>query len=300
MWRVRFGNQPVWTRELAHNVDRVRFQSTFGDLKGVDPADYDCIVPLSFADYEVLQNHQLFWGNKYWSPTPALVELCDDKLLLNQWLLENDFAELTPPLPEKNHNQFPYIVKKRRDWYGNNSFVIRNKDDERTMAPSIESPEYFCQAYIAGNVEFALHLLLVNDEVAYSHTVKYEFAERAYVMGHRFKAKKRSYPASSSQLATFVRVLSKLGYTGTCCVDYKMDGETPKILEINPRFGSSLSHDVNRYLEAYLGSLGVIDKSEFHYHGLAPVQDKLGIRARMWLRSQTPRWMRQLVKSARS
>jgi hypothetical protein len=49
-----------------------------------------------------------------------------------------------------------------------------------------------------------------------------------------------------------------LGFnTGTCCIDYKIDNGLPKLFEINPRYGASLTGDINRYLKAYLRSLGV-------------------------------------------
>jgi hypothetical protein len=47
----------------------------------------------------------------------------------------------------------------------------------------------------------------------------------------------------------------------TCWIDYKMDSGMPKLLEINPRFGATLTRDINRYLEAYLSSLGMMTKS---------------------------------------
>jgi hypothetical protein len=41
-----------------------------------------------------------------------------------------------------------------------------------------------------------------------------------------------------------------------CCINYKLDGGRPMLLEINPRFGYSLCFDVNRFLAAYVASLG--------------------------------------------
>jgi carbamoylphosphate synthase large subunit len=50
-------------------------------------------------------------------------------------------------------------------------------------------------------------------------------------------------------------ILEALGYEGTCCFNYKWEGEAIRILELNPRFGGSLVGEVNAYLDAHLEAL---------------------------------------------
>jgi hypothetical protein len=143
MWKIRFGNHESWAHGIASAVDRACFECQFGDLCGIDFSDFDCVVPLMLPDYDVLQNSIALFGKKFWCPNPRIVNICDDKLHLNQLLLRDKFGELVPPLLAGKIQKFPYIVKKRRDAWGTNSFVVRNVEEERALASIIESQEYF-------------------------------------------------------------------------------------------------------------------------------------------------------------
>src|SRR5262245_22208995 len=129
MWNVRLGD--TWANNISRTVDRTHFNCQFGDLDSVNPDDFDCIVPLALRDYETLEKNQVFAGTKFWFPKSEIVNICDDKLVLNHLLLGGEYAELIPPLREKNSTQFPYILKKRRDEWGMNTFIIRDTEDER-------------------------------------------------------------------------------------------------------------------------------------------------------------------------
>ncbi len=214
-------------------------------------------MPVDLADYKTIEANKRFFGSKFWAPDRATIDMCHDKLALNRRLLGGRFAELVPPLRPGNDGTFPYIVKKRGDIWGVNSFVVRNGDDERTLAPQLQSPEYFCQAYVSGTEEFALHVLMAGDEVAYAQTVKYEIGRDFYVLGKNLHEQRRALLPENEFLATFSALLAELNYSGTCCIDYKMDNGRPKLMEINPRVGASLTADINRYLEAYLTSLAI-------------------------------------------
>lgn len=295
MWRICFGNKEGWAHSIANTVDRGRFVCSFSDLHLMDVTNFDCVVPLTLEDYDALQDHIQFFGKKFWSPPPNTVDICDDKLALNRLLLKGEFAELVPPLRECKTGQFPYILKKRHDSFGENSAVVWNSEDELAMASMLQSPEYFCQTYIPGKVEYALHVLLVDGKVAYAKTVKYEFGRDFYVKGVNFNSGRRTilpdgrttYLLDNEHIAIFSRMLTTLGYTGTCCINYKMHDGLPMLLEINPRFGASLIGDINCYLEAYLGSLGLMDETEFQ-HGKIPHTLKSMRQIAMSIRSHAP------------
>ena len=138
MWRVYLGN--ALTEAISQTVDQSHFTCQFGDLRAADFSELDCVVPLSLGDYDALAECERFRGTKFWAPRSDIIDTCDDKLVLNRLLLGGKYAELIPPLPEKNGEQFPYILKKRRDKGGANAFIIRNPDDERAMSSAIEVP----------------------------------------------------------------------------------------------------------------------------------------------------------------
>jgi hypothetical protein len=137
---------------------------------------------------------------------------------------------------------------------------------------------------------------MVRDEVVYAQTVKYEFGRNYHIKGKDRNLERRIYLTDNEHIATFSRMLVTLGYTGTCCVNYKVHNELPMLMEINPRFGASLVGDINRYLEAYLSSLGAMDKSGFQGWNVSRASDKsLNTvvltpmrRAMTWLLSRMP------------
>ena len=132
MWNVRQGD--AWSNDILQTVDPAYFNCQFGDLNSVNFNDFDCIVPLALRDYDALDNNQILSGKRFWAPKSQIVNICDDKLVLNRLLLGGDYAELVPSLREKNSGQFPYIAKRRQDQWGVNSFIIRNSDDERARS----------------------------------------------------------------------------------------------------------------------------------------------------------------------
>src|SRR5262249_16211336 len=134
MWRIRLGDQESRAGEIAERVDRARFHCEYGDLRQADFSKFDFVVLLVFSHYQALERNKELWGTKFWSPSPEIVDLCDDKLALNRSLLGGKFAELVPALCGRTgagRCAFPYILKKCRDEYGENCFIVRNSDDER-------------------------------------------------------------------------------------------------------------------------------------------------------------------------
>jgi hypothetical protein len=94
-------------------------------------------------------------------------------------------------------------------------------------------------------------MLSVAGRVAYHSTFRYTFDTPHFVKGLRWKPP----PPEMCECPCPVQLAPILGeadYTGTSCFNYKMVAGEPKIFEINPRFGQSLAHDINNYLDAYI------------------------------------------------
>ena len=138
-------------------------------------------------------------------------------------------------------------------------------------------------------------MLLTNDGVAYHQTVRYEFGNKYYVRKRDHSAR-ATYLRRSGHVATFSGMLMELGYVGTCCVNYKMQRGVPKLLEINPRVGSSLTSDINRYLLAYLNSLGVEQASGLTNSHVVPMPTFYPPRS---LRSHLPYKVWQVLRTTR-
>jgi len=134
--------------------------------------------------------------------------------------------------------EFPYILKGKTGEYSKETFIINNAEDEERYSEAINSPNYFKQQLIAGDTEYATHIVFKNGKIVASVTVCYKYTQAVYLQGETKQI--CSYVVKSRHLDAFATILNTIGYEGLCCIDYKIHKGVPKIFEINPRFGGSL------------------------------------------------------------
>jgi hypothetical protein len=220
---------------FRHRRDRL----TFAEATPEALLAHDLAVPLTLADLQHLRGlESLPPGNPLPLPDPACVALCDDKLACNRVLAAAGFAECVPPIGDAL--PFPYVLKKRVDAWGDNTHVVASAEDERRFAGLLRDPDYFRQAFVPGQREYAAHLLVRRGRIVAALAVEYAFLQPLH-------KKCREQPPHYRRLrrATHLRLfrdmLAALGYEGLCCVNYKLEDGRVRILEINPRFGASLA-----------------------------------------------------------
>src|SRR5580693_145225 len=170
MRRIRFGEHADFERDVSIYLDGERFSAEFKFSVDTDFSGCDAIVPFHFHDFFRLDQQRGLLGTKCWYPTKAMVELCDDKLALNKTMISRGFGGHVPEILDPGTRVFPYIVKRRNDENGAASFVIRSAEDEDAHQEYLASNDYFCQEYIPGDHEYAIHMLLVRGELIYSQT----------------------------------------------------------------------------------------------------------------------------------
>jgi hypothetical protein len=209
------------------------------------------VVPLRHLDYADLRAQQHWAGRKFLAPPERLVQLCHDKLALNRFLLDTRNTALVPRILEPGKTLYPCILKRREDFWGRNSHLIRGPEDARRLGPLLEDPAYFRQEYVPGAEERATHIRARVGAVLDRRTVIAEVAPGPYVLGRQAAPRDRRFTGDAALDAVF----ATLGCTGTCCIDYKIEDGEVRLFEINPRFGWSLQLDINAYLRAYLAAL---------------------------------------------
>jgi hypothetical protein len=253
MPRILFGWRPDWRRRLERHIDKGEYRYDFAEPGKLEPAACDCVVPLTLDDYSALARWPDLQGRKFLVPDAELVALCDDKLAFNRHLLAGPFAHLVPPLADGADPAMPGILKKRRSEFGKDSFIVGGGPPAPEIAARLADPDYFRQVLIAGEEEFALHLLLVGGTIVFHRTVRYRMPGALTVKGAAARPVESDMLADSPHLAAFAPMMAALGYTGTCCIDYKLaSGGQPMLFEVNPRVGLTLLDDINRYLGALL------------------------------------------------
>lgn len=248
--RLVFGAFPDFQPAIAANLDPARFDATFGALEA--PVAADAVVPLAIGHYDRLRQWPEAAASVAIYPSAEAAALCDDKLALNRFLMDQGFAGAIPP-PREPGPPYPFILKRRRGYWGRHAHVVHDAD--QAAALGVGDPDWFAQTFIPGEVEYAAHILRDRGRIWYAATVRYELDRPDAILGAQARPVRMTLTRGCVHLRTFAAILAALDYEGTACIDYKLVGDAPRIFEINPRFGASLAHDINAYLEQYLAAL---------------------------------------------
>lgn len=248
MRHIAIGPHPTLAQQIFDRVDRTRFRPWAVALDEVDLDRVDAAIPLTFDHYDALRRRLPPARRRFVIPSAALVALCDDKPALAAWLTANGFAGHVPQVYDAAP-PFPHIVKPRHGQFGEGCRVVADPADAG------DAPGCFRQALVPGEAEYACHLLRVDGVVRYARTIRYRMAGPHEVRSATNPPVAAVFDDGGGDHPLLAGMLAALDYQGTACVNYKRAGATPMILEINPRFGGSLIHDIDAYLAAYLAAL---------------------------------------------
>lgn len=137
-------------------------------------------------------------------------------------------------------------------------YVIDTPEKEKKYSTEINDPEYFCQEIIPGTKEYATHLLFKGGKTIAALNVIYTFSTPTYVKGvDKFICNKLG---KCPHLSLFEAMLQAIGFEGLCCLNYKEINGKPYVLEINPRFGGSLS----MFFFSFLKSINAANDDRHH------------------------------------
>ena len=234
---IMFSINRSWEPSISRSFKKTRHQIKFAEIPADDIRDFDIVVPLSIRDLKYLsENLALIPSNLIPIPSLNSINLCDDKYLFNQTLILKGFGEFIPVMGADL--KYPYILKKRYDIAGENSYIVADPFEARKYKVLLTHPDYFTQEFIAGPHEYATHLLIKGGEIVRAINVKYCFYSAEPIKGKSKQIYQRI--CRCRYLDIFTSVLNSIGFEGLCCVNYKVCDDRPMILEINPRFGGSL------------------------------------------------------------
>lgn len=222
--RAGFGN-------TAHDI-------AFGEPGAAGVDGHDLFVPLTID--ALLRCHASGQADGAGWPIPTVdcIHVCDDKVRFHRRMTENGFSRWLPALARPG--DFPSVLKKRVDEWGSSCHLLRDPGDEQRHAALLADPLYFRQRYVAGEIEFASHLLLSGGRIVDALTIEYRFRTPFHLKGTRHSPDSLRV-ARNGHLDVFRAMLASIGFEGLCCVNYKMADGLPLVLEVNPRFGASLS-----------------------------------------------------------
>jgi phosphoribosylaminoimidazole carboxylase (NCAIR synthetase) len=246
--KIVFGNREDWFQHIKTRLSCGN--ELLPELLNISHAtNSDIVIPIDLPDYEILRANKLF-SNKSLFPSSDCVRVCNDKKLFREWFLTH-FSENY--LPSKNKQSHFSIAKPRIGLAGQGSFLIDNTN--LSEIAKVESNQQYClENYLPGKEEFSFHLLFDQGKIIFSAKASFVHKAEFYIHGSDNYDCSTSVEICDAIPEIFCQLLSKLNYSGTVCIDYKIDqtGQL-KILEVNPRMGWSLIHCINSYVDAYIG-----------------------------------------------
>jgi carbamoylphosphate synthase large subunit len=237
--RILFSKKDDWEPAIRNGFRYTGHQLSFEDFSLEQVKNHDVVVPLLIKDIKMLNEiRQAVINNPIPIPTLDSLCLCDDKEKFIKTLSENNFGAYLPK--QANESNYPYILKKKIDEWGVNSYIILNAQEEQKFAEKLSSPEYFTQQLIPGRIEYATHMLYSKGRPANALTIEYQFETKFYVKGKDRPVFIKKAP-HNQYLNIFSAILDLIEFEGLCCLNYKTIDNRPILFEINPRFGGSLS-----------------------------------------------------------
>ncbi|WP_262692099.1 ATP-grasp domain-containing protein [Kordiimonas aestuarii] len=216
----------------------------------IDADDFDLVVPLRLDAMRWLNSERgAALRKKALLPPNRVLDLCDDKLEFARFLIKHGYGDNVPSI--EGPLEYPYILKRRSDEWGNHSHLIKDAEDESRHAAHMASGAYFCQTLITGHNEYATHMLVDGTTITHCSTVQIRFDADDVVFREGVKPLGFTRTGSADHIKLFAGILVRLGFEGLCCFDYKLAGGVVKIFELNPRFGGSLAFTPNGAIASY-------------------------------------------------
>lgn len=226
-------------RSIRRGFYLMHHQVRFDTFTPENISQSDLVIPLTIEDARVLASSRELVKNKLLqSSSVDTINICDDKFLFIETLTQKGFGNLIPKIGD--NLRYPFLLKKRVTLGGDSSYLITDDNTRQQYVDLISSEDYFCQEIIEGANECATHILFKDGKIIDSLTVEYTFYNERPING------KEDFICSKIvkcvHLHLFTAILKALEYEGICCFDYKIVDGQPKIFEINPRLGGSLSN----------------------------------------------------------
>lgn len=253
MLRILLSDKEGWKEGFIKAANPSKYQLTFSSFtESLDVTPYDLILPLTIADQRFLLDHfPDLQGLKYFVPSNEVINLCNDKLALNRQLTNMGLEDFIPEFGD--YLPLPYILKKRIDRWGENCHMISTVEDEKTHRSKLGHDDYFRQVPIFGKNEYTTHFIFWKNEIIFDLTLEFNYADPIFIKGIKKPTTESKIKVVKQRHSkTFSNILSSINYSGIGCINYKVENFAPKIFEINPRIGASLTLGFEKLVEAVI------------------------------------------------
>lgn len=181
------------------------------------------------------------------------VRLMLNKKIFYEFMEENGLDDFIPKLYKSiDEIKYPCISKQVTDGGGDTATVVNKFGDIEIK------DDFVVNEYILGDTEYATNIFF-KDEIIYEITYKKIYNDDVYVLNHDTKYEMKDEKIEcpfKKEFTDILKTFCKKGEYISCCIDYKIKDDLPKILEINVRFGYTLA----RYEDDFKSMMGVYMK----------------------------------------
>jgi hypothetical protein len=237
--RILFSKRDAWESSIRQDFASFpKVKIEFSDLSVDAVARADIVVPYELSDLLWLAERPELTENKRIPiPSSQVVEICHNKLLFNSKLIGLGFKNL---LPETHISlEPPFIVKPQEGESSDGVFFVSSHEILERNAEEINKGKNVKQEFIRGKYEYATHMIMRNGELLAELTIQYRFNSEYPVKGKTPEMWRRA--VKCPEIKKLVQILLAIGYEGICCFNYKIADGQLKLIELNPRFGGSLT-----------------------------------------------------------
>ena len=249
--KILFSKKYEWEKSISEKLKE--YEILFRDFDEVNLDEYDITIPLSLDAQRFYNDSTYKLLYKIIVPSNHCINLCHDKLLFNQFLIEKGYEDF---VPKKNGiSQYPFILKPRIGAWGKDISIIRNMHDEIKNAHKIQSSEYFKQEYINGDEEYTTHIIIKDSKIVFMATLRFNFNIPQYIKGKETQPTKMQEVDHSQFRKLFSDILVSMSYQGICCFNYKVIDGQLLIFEINPRYGGTMTYFIREALPSLINCL---------------------------------------------
>ena len=240
-------------RAIISALEENEFEVQFEELSSAAYECFDAVIPLTLRDARMINARILqgdtILGSRAIVAHEKVINLTNDKLRFNRFLRRN-YREMVPAFSRSAFPR-PFLLKKRKDSGGLNTFLIRTEEDELQHQNLIHSDDFFCQDYTQGQVEYTAHFLF-DDRILYGFTNMFRMNRDLFVRGEKMKpftdVQVFAMPLEFGEL--FETILRQIGFSGFGCFNYKLRDGVPQIFELNARLGGSANYDLANLFRA--------------------------------------------------
>ena len=237
-FKILFSEKKDFEKGIKNGFLHTQHELQFSSLRNSYIQKYDLIVPLTIEDSLYLNDMpHLIDKNPIPIPSKESILLCDNKYLFSKKLIEGGFKSFIPIIGDMH--EYPYVFKKKIDEWGRSTHVIKDIEDEKKHEDILGSTEYFKQQLILGHREYATHIIIKNRKIINALNIEYLFESEMPIKGKDIPIYKKI--SHCPYIDIFKSILIYINYEGLCCFNYKAVNGRPLIMEINPRFGGSLT-----------------------------------------------------------